>query len=368
MGDIQGTEKKTKKSGALSNSTGVNKLDGKPKIDSFNNRDGLSLKTYAWVVKNPVGIIILVHGLNSHVRLEYLRHNVIIQSNDKAILKDAENYYIYKDSWIEHFNKKGFSVYGLDLQGHGQSDGWKNLRTNVKKFDDIVYDVIQYISRIHDMLCLLKTKNTNSSIHDNITNTKIPPFYIMGLSMGGNIVLRVLEILGKSKENNNKLNIRGCISLAGMISIDELATKTSYKYFYIPFSKLFATLFPSLRLTPSLYFKKHPYVNDIFSYDKYRSHKPITCKLGYELLNAIENLNSDMNHLPKNIPLLFVHSRHDSACFFGGAQTFYNKIDSQNKELHILDDMDHVLTMEPGNEKVLSKVSEWITSLSNKAQ
>ncbi|KAI4841235.1 prodrug activation and resistance esterase [Plasmodium brasilianum] len=365
MASVRSTEKAMKKGGSGCTLAANLKLDGKPKVDSFNNKDGLSIKTYSWQVKDPQGIMFLVHGLNTHVRLEYLRHNVEIEgNNERAVLKDADNYYIYKGSWIEHLNKQGYSVYGLDLQGHGQSDGWKNLKTNVKKFDDIVYDVLQYINRVHDTLCLSHKRGTNGSIHDNITNTKIPPFYIMGLSMGGNIVLRILEILGKSKDSNNKLNIRGCISLAGMISIDELATKASYKYFYIPFSKFFATFFPSLRISPTLHFKKFPYINDIFHFDKNRYNKAITCKLGYELLSAIENLNNDMVHLPKNIPILFIHSKQDSACFFGGVQTFYNKIDSDKKELHILEDMDHVLTMEPGNEQVLKKVIEWLSNVS----
>ncbi|EUD66643.1 hypothetical protein C922_02964 [Plasmodium inui San Antonio 1] len=382
------------------------RLDGKPKVDSFHNRDGLKLKTYSWLVKNPIGVIFLVHGLNTHLRLEYLRHNVEIVSPEKAILKDADNYYIYKDSWIEHFNKSGYSVYGMDLQGHGQSDGWRNVKTNVKKFDDLVYDVIQYINRVHDVICLTSRKDAKNgetskshsaasprlaasttsatspssrmpaaspaplaqsnisswSIHNNLKDTKTPPFYIMGLSMGGNIVLRTLEILGKSKNQGEKLNIRGCICLAGMISIDEIASKPSYKFFYIPCSKFFATFFPTLRLTPSLYWKKYPYVNHIFNYDKNRNKKPITCKLGYELLNAIENLNNDMDYIPKDIPILFVHSRHDSACFFGGAETFFKKINTNLKELHILDDMDHVLTMEPGNERVLQKLLAWLSA------
>ncbi|KJP89355.1 hypothetical protein AK88_01021 [Plasmodium fragile] len=383
-------------------STGSVRLDGKPKVDSFHNRDGLTLKTYSWQVKNPKGVIFLVHGLNTHVRLEYLRHNVEIVSTQKAILKDADNYYIYKDSWIEHLNKSGYSVYGMDHQGHGQSDGWRNIKTNVKKFDDMVYDLIQYMNRVHDVICLSGRKDGTSgqtsrsgssgsptsatspsshmssgspssltqrnnasswSIHNNLRNTKTPPFYIMGLSMGGNIVLRTLEILGKSKNHNAKLNVRGCICLAGMISIDELASRASYKYFFIPCSKFFATLFPTLRLTPSLYFKKYPYVNQIFNYDKIRNKKPITCKLGYELLNAIENLNNDIDHIPEDIPILFVHSRHDSACFFGGAETFFKKINTNLKELHVPDDMDHVLTMEPGNEQVLQKVLAWLSAL-----
>ncbi|ETW19497.1 hypothetical protein C923_01774 [Plasmodium falciparum UGT5.1] len=354
----QGGGKISRKSSTGSSSS---RLDGNPKLDSFHNKDGLSLKTYAWTVKNPVGVIIACHGMNSHVRLEYLRHNVEVVNNNKAILKDGDNYYIYKNSWIEEFNKNGYSFYGIDLQSHGQSEGWKGLRTHIRQFDDIVYDFIQYINRIHDMLCLKNKKDNNSSLHDNINNNNnILPFYIMGLSMGGNVVLRTLQILGKSKDNNNKLNIRGCIPLAGMISIDELATKPSYKYFYIPLAKFLGSFFPSLRLTPGLRFNMFPHMNDIIEFDKFKFKKHVTCRLGYELLNAINNLNNDMDYIPENTPILFAHSKKDSVCFYGGTLKFYNKLKCLKKELYTLDDMDHLLPMEPGNERVLKKIITWL--------
>ncbi|CAD2098460.1 lysophospholipase, putative [Plasmodium vinckei lentum] len=350
------------------------KLDGRPKVDTFNNKNGLAIKTYAWEVKNPVAILFLVHGLSGNARFEYLRHNITLVGYEKAILNDADNFYIYKGSWIEEFNKKGMSVYGLDLQGHGLSEGWENLVKHVREFDDMVYDVLQFINRVHDTLCLEKYKsNLNNgenanSLHNNIINTKLPPFYIMGQSMGGNIILRLLETIGKSKDitaNNNKINIRGAISLAGMISIEEILKKPSYKYFFIPFAKVLSTAFPSLRVIPPLEFKKFPYINNIFEFDKYVSLRPVTCRLAYELLRAIQNLNNDISYLPKDVPLLFVHSREDSACFFNGVQTFFNNVESNNKELFALDDMDHVLTMEPGNERILKKVTEWILNLSS---
>ncbi|ETB62226.1 hypothetical protein YYC_00840 [Plasmodium yoelii 17X] len=371
----QSTENDKQKSSKSNEKTKkVEKLDGKPKTDTFHNKNGLAIKTYAWEVKNPIAILFIIHGLSGNARLEYLKHNVILEGYEKAIVKDPDNFYIYKGSWVDEFNKKGISVYGLDLQGHGLSDGWENLKKHINEFDDMVYDVLQFINRVHDTLCLEKHKNdinngdNTSSLHNNIINTKLAPFYIMGQSMGGNIVMRLLETLGKSKDiatNNNKINIKGAISLAGMISIEEVINKPSYKYFYLPFSKVLSTVFPSLRVIPQLYFKKFPFVNDIYSLDKNVCKKPITCKLGYELFKAVENLNNDINYFPKDVSLLFIHSKIDSACFFNGVQTFFNKIESDKKELFVLEDMDHVLTMEPGNELILKKVTEWILNLSS---
>ncbi|KAI4840872.1 lysophospholipase [Plasmodium brasilianum] len=142
-------------------------------LDSFFNKDGLLPRAYEWLVI----------------------------SNDKAILVDGDNYYIYKDSWIEHFNKNGYSVYGLDLQGHGQSDGWKNLQVNIKEFDNLVNDVIQYINKIYDSVCVsekTRTSSNDSPNEDKINNGKMLPTYLIGHSMGGNIVLRTLQLLEQS--------------------------------------------------------------------------------------------------------------------------------------------------------------------------
>ncbi|VWU51766.1 Putative lysophospholipase/Alpha/beta hydrolase family, putative [Hepatocystis sp. ex Piliocolobus tephrosceles] len=129
--------------------TKVYTLDGNPKIDSFFNRDGLLLKTYAWIVKNAIGIVLLIHGISVHTRLAFLKHNVEIVNSDRAILLDRDNFYVYKDSWVEEFNKNGYSVYGIDLQSHGLSEGVENLRCHIDNFDTLVDDVICYLNRIH---------------------------------------------------------------------------------------------------------------------------------------------------------------------------------------------------------------------------
>ncbi|EUD69572.1 hypothetical protein C922_00436, partial [Plasmodium inui San Antonio 1] len=91
-----------------------------------------------------------------------------------ALLKDENNYYIYKDSWIEHFNKSGYSVYGIDLQGHGQSDGYGNLKANVKEYDDMVYDVIQYINEIHDKVSSYGDNSADSSSSSDENCEEVP--------------------------------------------------------------------------------------------------------------------------------------------------------------------------------------------------
>ncbi|SBS95397.1 lysophospholipase, putative [Plasmodium malariae] len=346
----------------------TNCVDGRPALDAFYNKDGLLLRTYGWLVKNAIGIIILIHGLNSHARFAFLRHNVDIVNNDKAVLRDEQNYYVYKDSWIEHFNKSGYSVYGIDLQGHGKSDGWRDLKVNIKSYDDLVYDVIEYINKIQEKLSVADETDSVISGSSNICKRDALPTYIIGQSMGGNIALRTLQILGKSKGDIiKKLNIRGCISLSGMISIELMtASPRSYKYscFYLPFAKVISWCFPRFRILSKSRYTRFPYMNDILGMDKMRYKKGITSRFGHELLKAMKILDRDIRHIPKDIPILFIHSKDDTLCYYRGVVSFFNRLTNDKKELHILENMEHMLSVEPGNENVLKKIMNWLSELS----
>ncbi|EAA16208.1 hypothetical protein [Plasmodium yoelii yoelii] len=176
-------------------------LDGNPKISWFCNKNGLLLKTYGWLVKNAIGIILLIHGLKSHTRLTFMRINIQMTNNDEGLIVDNNNYYIYKDSWIEKFNQNGYSVYALDLQGHGESEAWKNIRGSANSFDDLVDDVIQYMNHIQDEIS--NESQMDDESNDIVTTKKKRlPMYIIGHSMGGSIALRILQLLRKEKEDN----------------------------------------------------------------------------------------------------------------------------------------------------------------------
>lgn len=49
----------------------------------------------------------------------------------------------YEGSWIESWNKAGYSVCGIDLHGHGRSDG---LRGYTESFSHYVDDVLAFNS------------------------------------------------------------------------------------------------------------------------------------------------------------------------------------------------------------------------------
>jgi alpha-beta hydrolase superfamily lysophospholipase len=69
---------------------------------------------------------------------------------------------------IQHFTRLGFACYGLDLRGHGQSDG---IRVHVQSFDDYDADVAVVLREVRER-------------HPGL------PTVLIGHSMGGLVALR----------------------------------------------------------------------------------------------------------------------------------------------------------------------------------
>ncbi|EDL42894.1 PST-A protein [Plasmodium vivax] len=341
-------------------------LDGNPKIGTFFNKDGLSLRTYEWGVENPRGIIILIHGIKSHVRLSFLKPNVEIVSNDKAILIDGENYYLYKGSWVEEFNRNGYSVHGMDLQGHGLSEGWENLKAHIKEFDDYVYDVVQHIAIILKHFNSKGKERGTLPNKEHSPNGKNLPIYFIGYSLGGNVALRILQMMEDSKDEIvRSINLKGCILLAPVILYKELAKPDSFafKFVCLPVSKMLCKIIPRFQLKSEPAYQSFPFVIDIGKYDALRYKGGITIQFGYEILRSMHILRSGVNRISKEVPLLFIHSRRDSICYYDYVLSFFERLEVRNKEMYTLEHMDHALTKEPGNEEILQKIVDWIGAL-----
>jgi len=108
--------------------------------------DHIELFWQSWRPDQPVGVIVLIHGLADHSGR-------------------------YSET-AEYFARQGWAIYACDLRGHGKSsDGHKPGRVHVDDFDDYEWDVdaIRRLAR------------------DNNPNL---PCVILGHSMGGLISLR----------------------------------------------------------------------------------------------------------------------------------------------------------------------------------
>ncbi|EAA15410.1 hypothetical protein [Plasmodium yoelii yoelii] len=328
-----------------------------------------------------------------------------MQNNNKGLVVDNNNYYIYKDSWIENFNQ----------------NGWENIKGDFSCFDDLVDDVIHYMNQIQDEIS--NDNQNDDESHDIVTNKKEKlPMYIIGHSLGGGIALRILQLLGKGKEDNinageannykkcnimldnstninevdkdmydinnsndydfdnscssissttntiasvsdkdqeyynylDKLNIKGCISLSGMMRFKTIwnARDDSIERFYLPVVNFISRVAPNLRIPSGFCYKGPQYVVNIFDYI-FRINSGIKFKCISELIKAMITLNCNINYMPTDVPLLFVHSIDDNVCYYKGTVSFYNQANVSKKNLHIVEGMNHFTTTKPGNEDIL---------------
>ncbi|EUD68271.1 hypothetical protein C922_01291 [Plasmodium inui San Antonio 1] len=122
------------------------------KNHSFFNKDGLLLRSHGWLAKDTTGVIILLHGIQCHARLNFLRQHVEVVIDDDVIVNDENNGYVYEGSCTQYFSKPGYYFCGLYLGGYCVWCGSEKLRNNVKEFDDFTYDVMQYIENLQDSL------------------------------------------------------------------------------------------------------------------------------------------------------------------------------------------------------------------------
>ncbi|ESS32646.1 PST-A-like protein [Toxoplasma gondii RUB] len=160
----------------------------------------------------------------------------------------------YQGSWVEALNKAGFLVAAMDFQGHGLSEGWQGKRGSVNRLDDFAVDVIQFITIIRRRCQFLRrlykhcmhqdeeysntfvgvksgedqrieferqTKSEQSRLgkrecqvaptcsetqesstvvgHGGVEEEEHPPIFLVGVSLGGWVAARTIQLLGDSR-------------------------------------------------------------------------------------------------------------------------------------------------------------------------
>jgi acylglycerol lipase len=247
--------------------------------------------------ENSKAIIILVHGLGEHIQ----RYNY----------------------WADLFKNEGIAFTGVDLPGHGRSEG---RRGNIRSY-----------ARLREMLDIL-LKSCNQTFPG-------VPILLYGHSLGGGIVLDYLL--------RRKPRIKGAIITSPWLRLSFEPARI--KLIVASFMKY---LIPGL-LQPSGLNVSH-ISHDAEVVEKYKSdplvHEKISVSLFHEAMTAAKYSLAHASEL--KVPTLMLHGSDDLITSPEGSREFAGK--TGLAELKIWDGGYHELHNEPFKDEVFKYIIDWI--------
>ncbi|MFT3911594.1 MAG: alpha/beta hydrolase [Ferruginibacter sp.] len=270
----------------------------KQQSSSFKNAAGLKIFTRTWLPEeNANGIIVIVHGLNSH-----------------------SGYY----QWVaEQFVAKNYIVYALDLLGRGQSEG---ERFYVQSIYDYVNDVDTLVE---------EAKAANKGL----------PVFMLGHSAGG--VIACLYTL----EHQEKINGLICESFAYQVPAPDFALAILKGLSHI------APHFHTIKLKNED-FSRDAAVVEAMNNDPLIKGESQPSKTMEQLVIADERLKKEFPLI--TIPVLILHGTKDNATKYSGSQFFYDNAGASDKTIKLYEGHYHDLLNDLDKEKVMADIQEWV--------
>jgi len=243
------------------------------------------------------GVIVLVHGFNSH-----------------------SGYYIRTG---EELAARGFAAYALDLRGRGRSDGDRFY----------IESLAEYAQDVGTVVSLAKLRHASL------------PVFLLGHSAGG--VASCLYVLEHQAE------------LAGFIC-ESFAFELPAPDFAIAALKGLSHLAPHAHVL-KLHnddFSRDPAVVKAMDDDPLIANETQPTRTLAELARADERLRSEFPSI--TLPLLILHGTADKAAKASGSQTFYDSAGSKDKTLKLYEGHYHDLLNDVGREDVFGDIVGWI--------
>lgn len=269
---------------------------------SIQMADGVRLRLAHWLAQQPEirAVVMVVHGLGEHIR----RYEHVA----KALAVE------------------GYRVVGLDLRGHGDSEG--KPRAYVSDIDCLVDDLDVVTDKI------LTTQGT-------------PRLFLIGHSMGGVLALR--------------LALRQPEKIAGVITSGAaLALGAGIPAPVIRFGKLVARLTPKMpliRLNTSLISRDMTIV-DLYKQDLLCYQGRVRAGIGFSLvMRGQQTLEAAQQLTP---PLLIMHGSADKITVPAYSERLYESAGAGDKTLKIFPGLYHEIFNEPEKREVLKTVVKWL--------
>ncbi|MEQ9376649.1 MAG: alpha/beta hydrolase [Imperialibacter sp.] len=264
------------------------------------SRDGLNLKGRSWLPDmEPSALICLVHGHGEHIgRYQHV---------------------------AEFFTQQGMAVFGMDLRGHGYSEGKKGHTTS--------YDLL-----LEDVEDLMKSARVE------FIET---PMFLYGHSMGGNMVVNFLT-------SKKTLELQGAI-----LSSPFLRLAMAPPPLLMKLAKIMRNIWPSFSASSGL--DPNGISSIAAEVEKYKSdpliHSRITSQLSLSLIEAGEKAIGKAGEL--NIPVLAFHGGQDEITSMDATKEFASKAPGY-VTFQEWKTSKHETHYDVDREKVLGLVANWV--------
>ena len=245
------------------------------------------------------GVVLLVHGFNSH-----------------------SGYY----AWVaDRLVASGLAAYAVDLRGRGQSDG---ERFFVESMEDYVHDV--------ETLAAI-ARECEPGL----------PVFVLGHSAGG-VVACVYAL-----EHQSELAGLVCESFAYQVPAPDLALAVLKGLSHIaPHAHV-------LKLE-NKDFSRDPGAVQAMNEDKLIANEVQPTQTVAAMVRADERLEKEIPLL--KLPVLILHGTLDKATKPAGSQRFYDRSGSKDKTLKLYEGHFHDLLNDVGREEVMEDITGWIAA------
>jgi alpha-beta hydrolase superfamily lysophospholipase len=282
---------------------------GESPTSFFLTSRGLYLFKHEWEVPQPKGILFICHGYGEHCG----------RPGYKA--------------FFEFLNKNGLSVYGIDHQGHGRSNG---TRGHINSIDEVAMDYIEFVK----------------SIIESKPQAKKLPRFLLGESMGAGVAATIV-LLDKEKL------FTALLLQSGMF---EAHLDPSQPQFLKSLSWVLDSIVPKLAIKSldAEYMSRNKEAVKRYEEDPLNYHSGMTPHFGVSVMSNNEWLQQKLNEI--TIPVFVSHGNADKVLEYGNSERLYQKVGSTDKTLHILDGYYHEPWEEPEVEKDLYiPIVKWIS-------
>jgi acylglycerol lipase len=220
--------------------------------------------------------------------------------------------------------QRGFAVYALDHEGHGQSEG---DRMFVNSFQDLVDPV----------MTLAGIAGKDMPARDQ---------YLVGHSMGGLIAARVLQQFPK--------HFKAAVLSAPALDVPATALERKLA----PVMSKFLPKLPLARIDPGklCHDKK---VVDWYVNDPLNCTDGVSARLGCEVLGAIDQAQAQAGSV--KLPLLVIRGDSDQVCLAPGIRAFFDQLASKDKTFIELAGLFHEIFNEPAT-PAIRVVCDWLAA------